>query len=106
MRVLGFPASRPVPSDRALSDLGLDRLTAVEFRNTLAALLERNLPATLLFSYPSIDVLSEHVSQLIFGGAPQPAAEPKEPPNLLDELESMSDEEVDLLLSNKNREAL
>ena len=34
---------------------------AVELRNVLAASLARNLPASLLFDYPSIDALTRHL---------------------------------------------
>jgi hypothetical protein len=42
--------------------MGLDSLMAVELRNALSALLERSLPATLLFDYPTIDGIAHYLA--------------------------------------------
>ena len=57
LTVLGLPAAHAVGLRQPLSELGLDSLMAVEFRNTCASALERTLPATLLFDYPTIEAL-------------------------------------------------
>jgi hypothetical protein len=48
-------------------DLGLDSLMAVELRNRLATglALTRPLSATLMFDYPTIDAIAEHLAKEI-----------------------------------------
>ena len=64
-RALGLPATARVDATRALRDLGLDSLMAVELRNAIGASVERTLPATLLFEYPSVDSLAGYVVSLL-----------------------------------------
>ena len=50
---------------------GLDSLSSVEFRNSLEAKLGLQLPGTLVFDYPSVSAIAQHVSTLL---APAAAA--------------------------------
>ena len=59
-RMLGAAVSASQP----LMEAGLDSLSAVELRNTLAeAFRLDNLPATLMFDYPSVDALVGYVTE-------------------------------------------
>jgi len=57
-RVMGVAS---VPVAQPLRGQGLDSLMAVELTNALVAKVGVSLPETLLFDYPTVEVLSEHV---------------------------------------------
>ena len=70
----------PVAPDRPLHELGLDSLASLELRNRLGRLVGEVLPATLLFDFPTIAALTEHLATTHLGLAPEreepePAAE-------------------------------
>ena len=104
-----------VPDTTALSDLGLDSLMAVELRNLLAGRLGRDEPlsATLVFDHPTVDALVEHLHEDLFGPEPdvspgdtpdqQPAPAPSGARSLLDDLESLSDDEIAARLSDRGK---
>lgn len=60
-------SQHPGPQQRLL-DLGFDSLMAVQLRNRLSAglALERPLPASLLFDYPTIEAIKNYVLDLLF----------------------------------------
>jgi acyl carrier protein len=54
----------PMPGETPLQQLGLDSLMALELRNLLAQALGSPLKATLLFDYPTIRGLAQHLLTL------------------------------------------
>ncbi|WP_323180171.1 type I polyketide synthase [Streptomyces sp. NBC_00893] len=66
--VLGHAAA--VDFDRSFTELGFDSLTAVEFRNTLQGETGVRLPATLVFDYPSPQILIDHLAGEMFQDLP------------------------------------
>ncbi|WP_020659292.1 type I polyketide synthase [Amycolatopsis benzoatilytica] len=67
--VLGHDGSDEIDPGATFRDLGFDSLTAVEFRNRMNTGTGLKLPATLVFDYPTPDVLAEHLLDTLFGGA-------------------------------------
>jgi acyl carrier protein len=59
---------------RPLQELGLDSLAALELRNRLGRLAGAVLPASLLFDYPTVAALVDHLGSTWFGLAPASVA--------------------------------
>ncbi|MET7669452.1 type I polyketide synthase [Micromonospora luteifusca] len=83
--VLARPDPESLEIRRGLLDLGFDSLTAVELRNRLGAVTGLRLPATLVFDYPTVASLADHLRGLLTAGR-GPSAEAFDE---LDRLESL-----------------
>ncbi len=59
--VLGIGSADNIASTTAMFDLGLDSLTTIELKNTLRHSLGLDLPSSLVFDFPTIDLLADEV---------------------------------------------
>ncbi|WBB80649.1 type I polyketide synthase [Micromonospora sp. WMMD882] len=111
-RVLGVAAAHTLETRRPLNELGLDSLMAVELRNALSLSVDRSLPATVLFDYPTVEALAGFVAGELApaepaapaGPPPTRAATPAAEPDRdawLAEIAQLSDAEVEALLEQE-----
>ncbi|MET8631060.1 SDR family NAD(P)-dependent oxidoreductase, partial [Kitasatospora sp. NPDC004669] len=63
--VLGHSGQEAIDPERPFQQLGFDSLTAVEFRNRLAASVGTRLPTTLVFDYPTPAAMAGHLRELL-----------------------------------------
>jgi acyl carrier protein len=110
LRVLGQDDSRMLEDVTPLGEVGLDSLLAVELRNAIGRALSINLPATLLFDYPTVDALTEFLWTEVLAGkgnkdshAPN-NAEGRTGSDVLASIKELSDKDVEGLLATKHEE--
>ena len=109
IKVLSLDPAQPIDPKEPLTHLGLDSLMAVELRNLLGAGLRptRNFPATLVFDYPTLAALTGFLAIEAFGWSDTAEPETKAPAStdtlshLLENLEDLSDQEVDRLFAER-----
>ncbi|NEA05742.1 acyltransferase domain-containing protein, partial [Streptomyces sp. SID10116] len=69
--------SAAVDPDATFRDLGLDSVLSVELRNRLVSATGLRMPASILFDYPTLRDLADHLHERIVGAfAPAPAPAP------------------------------
>ncbi|KPA18698.1 short-chain dehydrogenase [Candidatus Magnetomorum sp. HK-1] len=59
-------------SDRPIMDMGFDSLMIMELRNRISSELGKKLPVSILFDYPTLDSLANHLIQNILEYEPPP----------------------------------
>jgi NAD(P)-dependent dehydrogenase (short-subunit alcohol dehydrogenase family)/acyl carrier protein len=105
--ILGLDPTQAIDIQQPLSELGLDSLMSLEIRNRLGNTLNTDLPATLLFDYPTVEALTGYLGREVLrleatpvGHSPGPRADakPAAQPQTLDDLDHLSDEEAAALL--------
>ena len=112
-RVLAMDDAHLPDPRRTLNELGFDSLTAVEFCNRLSRSIGQRVNPAVLFDYPTLESLAGHVLSDLLGM--ETSAEPSAPPgqqdlapqdtaaqevsNVLDDVESMSEEDMDALVT-------
>ncbi len=92
--------TKPLDPSSPLREAGLDSLMAVELRNMLSRSLGQQLPATLLFDYPSLDALANHLARRLGLDSNEGVGDRTNgPPDPTDSgFARLSDEEAELLL--------
>ncbi|MBX3611469.1 MAG: type I polyketide synthase [Hydrogenophaga sp.] len=99
LQVLGLEAATQVDPTRALKELGLDSLMAVELRNALTRSVGKPLPATLLFDYPNLNALTDHLARVLgLDEARAPSTVPAAATPVAADLASLSEEEAEAQL--------
>jgi malonyl CoA-acyl carrier protein transacylase len=102
-KVARLRAVEQIQPRQRLFDLGLDSLMAVELKNSLQASLGQTLRGTLVFDYPTIEALVNHLFHDVLGFVEEP--EFTQPEHVNDDetldIDKLSKEEIDALLDDK-----
>jgi acyl carrier protein len=106
--VLALPKSTLIEPRQRLFDFGLDSLMAVELKNRLEYAIGKKLRSTLIFDYPTMETLGNHLAEQLWAVDDEKQAQPTEltKPDLfelssfLDALENISDDEITQQLMN------
>ncbi len=107
--VLGLAPPRLPDVEQGFADMGMDSLMAIELKSRLDHDLDTDLSLTLVFNYPTIESLSQHLCQEVLG-LEQPAADPstegelaqtEEERAVLDEIRDTSEEELAALIAEE-----
>ncbi len=107
--VLGMTRPDDIDIYQGLFEMGMDSLMSVELKGRLENGVERALPSTLTFNYPTVAELAEYLEthvladQLSEAAAAGPEAEAETPAGADDggEIDDLSEDELAALLSKK-----
>nr|WHM27952.1 NftM1 [Streptomyces conglobatus] len=70
--VLDYPSADDIDADMSFKEIGFDSLSGVEFRNEVKKDTGLQIPATVIFNYPTPAALAEHLRDRLF---PEDAAD-------------------------------
>lgn len=97
--ILGFSANDIDPSV-PISTMGLDSLTAVEFKNRIASTLGVSLPMVRFLQGPPIDALVAEIEPLLELASPASVASSSPDADLLVRVDDLTDAEVEAALAD------
>lgn len=100
-QVLYLDADKSVDGHQGFFDMGLDSITVVELRENLERRLACSLPATLLFDYSTVADVSLYLVQQYRKTYDQSVTSGTEQPDTLTEVQNLSEQELDELISEK-----
>jgi acyl carrier protein len=102
--VLGRAAAR-IELDRPLRSMGLDSLLGLQLRTELEKATGLKLPATVVWNYPTVTALAQHLADRLEISldepAHQPAAGETDLDDLFKEIAALPEEEVRRLLAER-----
>ncbi|MBF0287241.1 MAG: SDR family NAD(P)-dependent oxidoreductase [SAR324 cluster bacterium] len=105
-RVLNIETPEEIELQDSLFDMGMDSLTVVELTGSLETSLGLPLPATILFDYPTVDTLTDYLTDEILSSehsngpsAESDSAQNNFPPS--EEVENLTEDELGTLLDEK-----
>ncbi len=102
----GCRCEQAIHTEQPLQELGLDSLLSIELRNSVGISLHRSLPATLLFDYPTLRALTDYLLSIVGASEPARPRQSRAKPDrrsALDDIEALSDDEVNELLNQQTR---
>lgn len=102
--VTGLNSNKVVPHKTSFLDLGLNSLMIIEFKNRLELDLDRTLPASIIFDYPTIATLSTYLKTEILGADLDFEIKEKAMLESANPYADLSEDELTALLSQKLRE--
>ncbi|WP_067522280.1 type I polyketide synthase [Nocardia uniformis] len=65
---LGYADIELIAVDKVFGEMGFDSITAIEFRNSLRDATGLGLPGTLVFDYPTPQILAKHLDERLADG--------------------------------------
>ena len=80
-RVLGRDPAQAIDPRQGFFEMGMDSLTSIQLRRALEAAVERPLPATLTFNFPTIATLTAFLANELFSATPGPGSVPANDPD-------------------------
>ena len=105
-RALGRDDPKRIDPDQPLQDIGMDSIMAVDLCNNLTYSMRAAIPVTTLFDHPTLNGLTDYCIGLIKSERRETIQEPvgEDTEDLLSLIEGLSDDEVDVRLSEKRTE--
>ncbi|WP_405162982.1 type I polyketide synthase [Nocardia sp. NBC_01499] len=89
--VLDYPDPDEIDAELTFKEIGFDSLSGVEFRNQVKQDTGVQIPATVIFNYPTTAALAERLRELLFPAEPAPGGSD------IEEAVSELDDEIDSL---------